>query len=31
MLLFGWLPTLLLTTYVPQLSLFLPRLILGIK
>lgn len=31
MILFGWLPTLLLTTYVPQLSLFLPRLILGIK
>lgn len=31
MLVFGWLPTLLLTTYVPQLSLFLPRLILGIK
>jgi tripartite ATP-independent transporter DctM subunit len=31
MIVFGWLPTLLLTTYVPQLSLFLPRLILGIK
>jgi len=31
MLVFGWLPTLVLTTYVPQLSLFLPRLILGIK
>lgn len=29
MLLFAWLPTLLLTTYVPGLSLFLPRLILG--
>jgi len=25
-LLFAWLPTLLLTTYVPGLSLFLPRL-----
>lgn len=29
MILFGWLPTLLLTTYFPQLSLFLPNLILG--
>ena len=31
MIVFAWLPTLLVTTYVPQLSLFLPRLILGIK
>lgn len=31
MIVFGWLPTLALTTYVPQLSLWLPRLILGIK
>lgn len=29
MILFAWIPTLLLTTYVPQISLFLPRLILG--
>lgn len=27
-ILFAWLPTLLLTTYIPDLSLFLPRLIL---
>lgn len=26
---FAWLPTLLLTTYVPEIALFLPRLILG--
>lgn len=26
---FAWLPTLILTTYIPELSLFLPRLILG--
>ena len=31
MILFAWIPTLILTTYVPSLSLFLPRLILGIK
>jgi len=30
MIIFAWIPTLLLTTYVPQLSLFLPRLLLGI-
>lgn len=29
MILFAWLPTLILTTYIPDLSLFLPRLILG--
>ncbi|MDT8862881.1 TRAP transporter large permease [Alkalihalobacillus sp. MEB130] len=29
MLLFAWLPTLLLTTYFPELVLFLPKLILG--
>ena len=29
LLLFAWLPTLLVTTYIPQFSLFLPRLILG--
>jgi len=30
-ILFGWLPILALTTYVPALSMWLPRLILGIK
>lgn len=29
LLLFAWLPTLLLTTYVPEISLWLPRLLLG--
>ena len=29
LILFAWIPTLLLTTYVPALSLWLPRLILG--
>jgi C4-dicarboxylate transporter DctM subunit len=29
MLLFAWLPTLLLTTYVPEVSLWLPHLLLG--
>lgn len=29
MILFGWLPTLILTTYIPELALFLPNLILG--
>lgn len=29
LILFGWLPTLILTTYVPELALFLPNLILG--
>ncbi|MGM8364496.1 TRAP transporter large permease [Virgibacillus sp. W0181] len=29
MILFAWLPTLLIVTYLPELSLFLPRLILG--
>lgn len=29
MILFAWLPTLVLTTYIPELSLWLPRLILG--
>ena len=28
-ILFAWLPTLLLTTFIPQLSLFLPNLLLG--
>ena len=28
---FGWLPVLMLTTYMPALSMWLPRLILGIK
>ncbi|WP_404332074.1 TRAP transporter large permease [Mesobacillus maritimus] len=28
-LLFAWLPTLIITTYVPEVSLFLPQLILG--
>lgn len=28
---FGWIPVLILTTYIPDISLFLPRLILGIK
>ncbi|HCS72454.1 MAG TPA: TRAP transporter large permease [Clostridiales bacterium] len=31
MIIFGWIPTLLLTTYVPGLATFLPDLILGIK
>lgn len=26
---FAWVPTLLLTTYIPALSLWLPRLVLG--
>ena len=26
---FGWLPTLILTTVIPEISLFLPNLILG--
>lgn len=30
-ILFGWLPVLMLTTYLPGLSMWLPRLILGIK
>ena len=29
-IIFGWLPVLLITTYIPALSLALPRLILGI-
>jgi len=29
MLIFAWLPTLALTTYIPDLALFLPRLVLG--
>ncbi|MCP8616341.1 TRAP transporter large permease [Salirhabdus salicampi] len=29
LLLFAWIPTLLLTTYIPEISLFLPRLLLG--
>lgn len=29
MIVFAWVPTLLLTTYIPDLSLFLPKLILG--
>lgn len=28
---FGWIPVLVITTYIPALSLFLPRLILGIN
>jgi len=31
MILFAWIPTIILTTYIPSLSLFLPRLILGLK
>ena len=30
-MIFGFLPVIILTTYVPDLSLFLPRLIMGIK
>lgn len=30
-LLFGWLPVLVLTTYVPELSMWLPKLVLGIR
>src|SRR5699024_10001123 len=29
MIIFAWLPTLMITTYLPELSLFLPKLILG--
>lgn len=29
MLMFAWLPTLIVTTYIPEVSLFLPNLILG--
>jgi len=29
MILFAWLPTLIITTFIPDLALFLPRLILG--
>lgn len=29
MIVFAWLPTLLLTTFIPELSLFLPNLLLG--
>ena len=29
MLLFAWIPTLLITTYVPEVALFLPKLLLG--
>lgn len=29
MIVFAWLPTLLITTYIPEISLFLPNLILG--
>lgn len=29
MILFAWVPTLVLTTYIPELSLFLPNLVLG--
>ncbi|WP_300464174.1 TRAP transporter large permease [Desulfobacula sp.] len=31
MITFGWIPTLILTTYFPSVSLWLPRLILGIN
>ncbi len=31
MIVFAWLPTLLLTTYWPSLSLFLPRFFLGVS
>jgi len=30
LIIFAWIPTLILTTYVPEISLFLPRLLLGI-
>lgn len=30
-ILFAWIPTLLLVTFIPQISLFLPRLLLGIN
>ena len=29
MILFAWLPTLIVTTYVPAVSLWLPNLVLG--
>ena len=31
LIVFAWLPTLILTTFIPEISLWLPRLILGIK
>ena len=31
MIIFAWLPTLLITTYVPEVAMFLPRLILGMQ
>lgn len=31
MILFAWLPTLIITTYIPAVSLFLPRVILGLS
>ena len=31
MIAFGWIPTLILTTYFPSVSMWLPRLVLGIK
>ena len=31
MIFFAYIPTLLLTTYIPELALFLPKLILGAK
>jgi tripartite ATP-independent transporter DctM subunit len=31
LLLFAWLPTLVITTYIPEVSLWLPRMVLGIK
>ncbi len=31
MILFGWVPTLIITTYVPEVAMFLPRVILGIS
>jgi len=30
MILFAWLPTLIITTFVPEVSMFLPRLVLGL-
>ena len=29
MILFAWLPTLIITTYVPEVALWLPNLLLG--
>lgn len=31
LIMFAWIPTLIITTYIPEVSMFLPKLILGIQ